>query len=109
MNMHVISVTTNVVLMICLFLLMKLSDSLSSSVVFQTEAVTVDRKFSCRIYPSLPQTDRYEAGVPKGAAAHGLHNRSTDTQVGTYASVEDQIRRPPGNECVVCVTGNITE
>lgn len=72
----------------------------SPSVGFQAAAVTVDRKCSCRLYPSLPKVDRHEVSMLEGAAAHRLQSRSTDTQVRTYANVEDTVHRPPGNERV---------
>lgn len=66
----------------------------------------MDGKGSCRLHPSLPQTDRWEAGVPQGA--RGLHGRSTDAQVGTYASVEDTIADGQETSAGVRVTGNIS-
>lgn len=83
----------------------------SSSMVFQAEAVTADRKHSCRLYPSLPKVDRHEVSGLQGATAQCLQSRSTDTQVQIYASLEDMVPRPPGNECVCffCVTGNNIE
>lgn len=90
-----------------LSLLTTSSDISPFSAVFQAEAVTVARKRSCRLYPSLPQTRGYEAAVPEGGAALHLHSRSTDAQVGTFASVEATIHRAPGNERVFGVTGNI--
>lgn len=86
--------------MICHLLLLVSSGIFSPSVGFQAEAATVDRRRSCRLYPSLPTVGRHEVGVLEGAAAHRLQSRSTDTQVRTYANVEDTFQRPPGNERV---------
>lgn len=47
----------------------------------------MDGKRSCRLYPSLPQTDIREAGGPMGATPQVLRSRSTDVQVGTSMSV----------------------
>lgn len=65
-------------------MIMVSSGVLSPSVGFQAEAVPVDRRRSCRLYPSLPKVDRQEVRVLEGAAAHRLQSRSTDSQVNLH-------------------------
>lgn len=79
----------NNVLIICPLFLMVSYHILSSSMVFQAEAETAERKLSCRLYPSLPKADRHEVSGHQGAAAQRLQSRSTDAQVQIYASLED--------------------
>ncbi|XP_011618342.1 TNFAIP3-interacting protein 3-like isoform X1 [Takifugu rubripes] len=55
------------------------------------EAVSVDRKRSCRLYPSLPKVDRHEVSMLEGAAAHRLQSRSTDTQADSDTTLAAQI------------------
>ncbi|TNM96492.1 hypothetical protein fugu_016153 [Takifugu bimaculatus] len=55
------------------------------------EAVSMDRKRSCRLYPSLPKVDRHEVSMLEGAAAHRLQSRSTDTQADSDTTLAAQI------------------
>lgn len=63
-------------------MIMVSSGVFSPPVGFQAEAVPVDRKRSCRLYPSLPKVDRQELRVLEGA--HRLQSRSTDSQVNLH-------------------------